>query len=583
MCGYSNLEKRGAVYYARIATPKALKDARALAGKTGKGEVWRSLRTKDKTEAKRLLRGVLDAIEAEWDRELRALTSPVEDLPPGKHIPTDVEVRAAVREAMERYRDADEAKRAKRERAASLAKATAIKAQLMQGLSIGEGPSAVDRLLSRIAEDNAFHLPAGSEEYNKAHHLLTRGLADLMRVIERRNEGDFTADFADPAMAAPTEARTESAPRASSTKPKHPAIMELLEQHLRDRRARLSPEQLQQKRAAVRDFVELFGARRPVEEIDRAALREFKLALTQYPVRARLHDEFKGLTFPAIVERNKQLKLPTIKDKTLNTTLSHLGAFCKWLGAHGYIPDGDVIGGLHIAVNKREGTRESYSAAELTKIFALPLFRGAATSEQVSKPGPVRIRDHRFWLPLISLYTGARLGEIAQLETADVAEIDGIPTFTLRLEGETAKSLKTKYSERPVPVHSELIRLGFLDFVASQRKAKRVRVFPDLQPGARTERLSETAGKSFRRYLERAGLKGFGYHRFRHTVHDALRAAGYLDEQIAAIVGHKGSGTQTARYGSVSSVTLAQRKQMIDSIEYPGLDFTAWYPVKPKS
>jgi len=33
------------------------------------------------------------------------------------------------------------------------------------------------------------------------------------------------------------------------------------------------------------------------------------------------------------------------------------------------------------------------------------------------------------------------------------------------------RRLKTKTSERVVPVHPELIELGFLDFVAARRKA----------------------------------------------------------------------------------------------------------------
>ncbi len=31
------------------------------------------------------------------------------------------------------------------------------------------------------------------------------------------------------------------------------------------------------------------------------------------------------------------------------------------------------------------------------------------------EPGNVLIQDHRYWLPLMSLYSGARLGELCQL------------------------------------------------------------------------------------------------------------------------------------------------------------------------
>jgi hypothetical protein len=182
MCGHSNLEKRGAVYYARIATPKALKEARALAGKTGKGEVWRSLRTKDRSEAKRLLRGVLDEIEAEFARELRALTAPVE-VPPGKHIPNDSEIREAVRDEITRFRDSDERRRMRGLPAAALKADVALaKRNEKSALGRGEPTAAVERALANMCERNAFHLPAGSNEERIARHLIARGL-----VVHARN------------------------------------------------------------------------------------------------------------------------------------------------------------------------------------------------------------------------------------------------------------------------------------------------------------------------------------------------------------------------------------------------------------
>ena len=69
---------------------------------------------------------------------------------------------------------------------------------------------------------------------------------------------------------------------------------------------------------------------------------------------------------------------------------------------------------------------------------------------------------------------------------ADVREEGGVPFLAIELGD--GKRLKTRSSRRRIPVHSDLIRLGFLTFVESrgalpedasvQRSASHARVFP---------------------------------------------------------------------------------------------------------
>lgn len=59
--------------------------------------------------------------------------------------------------------------------------------------------------------------------------------------------------------------------------------------------------------------------------------------------------------------------------------------------------------------------------------------------------------------------------------------------------------------------------------------------------------------QDFPRYLTKIGLKdgrGLSLHSFRHGAADALRRAGFLDEQFGVILGHT-SGTMTQRYGKL--------------------------------
>jgi integrase len=82
----------------------------------------------------------------------------------------------------------------------------------------------------------------------------------------------------------------------------------------------------------------------------------------------------------------------------------------------------------------------------------------------------------RFWVPLIAIYSGMRLGEIVSLTVDDVDDRDGARCFVLRrVEG---RSLKTQGAERVVPIHPELIGLGLDDLITAVRQRKGLRLFP---------------------------------------------------------------------------------------------------------
>src|SRR5262249_9022320 len=104
--------------------------------------------------------------------------------------------------------------------------------------------------------------------------------------------------------------------------------------------------------------------------------------------------------------------------------------------------------------------REAFTAAELHKVFtALPLdLAPAKHSPESALPLAVRI----------AAYTGMRLEEISQLTVADVqtrGSNGGTVTVFDVHNGDDAHHLKNDSSARAVPVHSELVRAGLLDYI----------------------------------------------------------------------------------------------------------------------
>ena len=181
--------------------------------------------------------------------------------------------------------------------------------------------------------------------------------------------------------------------------------------------------------------------------------------------------------------------------------------------------------------------RKAFDREDLAKLFG--------TSEYIKATFP---KPYMYWVPLIALYTGARINEIAQLHVADFREIEEIPVISIDDEGDE-KRLKTGAAKRLIPVHPELIRLGLLKYVEQLRQKKAIRLFMELQP--RRDGFGQTVSKWFGRYRERCGVNEEGkvFHSFRHTVIDGLKQAGEQKEKIAALVGHEDDSVTFGRYG----------------------------------
>ena len=143
---------------------------------------------------------------------------------------------------------------------------------------------------------------------------------------------------------------------------------------------------------------------------------------------------------------------------------------------------------------------------------------------------------------------------------------------TLTTLGDDDKRVKTEGSMRVVPVHNELVKLGFLDYHAGMKEAGQSRLFPLAERNSRGQMIADFS-REFGRYLIRLGMKtgrGLSLYSFRHGAADALRRAGHLDENFGFILGHTKAST-TGIYGIMPQGILEQRVELVNAIRYPNL------------
>lgn len=408
---------------------------------------------------------------------------------------------------------------------------------------------------------------AGSDEYRELCVLMMRAeIEGLQRTIER-DKGDFTGTPKDP-IVKPASGKVREAAAPGET------IMELFDIYARENPNQVKPDTLAQARRDVGLFVEYVGSTFPVHRIDKKAVREWKALLLQYPIKASETNAFDGMSLSQIVKHNETVKKPTISTTTVNRYLSGFSAFCTWLTNHGYLTMNPAVD--MFLKKSREKTTKPFTVEEMNTLFKSPFFTGSQDDGSPrfwSKQGNVLIRDHRYWVPLVMLYSGARPAEIAQLGIGDVREDRGYWIMHITTEGEGDKSVKTDGSMRVLPVHPELVRLGFLAYHAKTKEKGEKRLFPLAERNERGQMMADFS-RDFPRYLTKIGLKdgrGLSLYSFRHGAADALRRAGFLDEQFGFLLGHT-TGTMTQRYGTLPQGMLEQRVELVNSISYPGLD-----------
>ncbi|WP_308142730.1 site-specific integrase [Burkholderia pseudomallei] len=156
--------------------------------------------------------------------------------------------------------------------------------------------------------------------------------------------------------------------------------------------------------------------------------------------------------------------------------------------------------------------------------------------------------DAAFWLPLLAFFGGEREEELGQLMVCDVQTWNN-RMFLRITDLAEEQGVKNRVSKRQVPVHSELMKIGFGRYVERMRAAGHERLFPDLKPnkyGVLTAQFSTW----FNEYLDKHVVDDirYNFHSFRHTFEEFGGRCGLSEYHINGILGHQPEG-MAGRYG----------------------------------
>jgi Phage integrase family len=565
------LQRRNGVYYYRRRVPLQ------LVAKFGKKFVQVSLNTKDFKEAKkrRTLR------DLEWDAKFAALSSPANggDVPALQTSPLAQPL--SENELLQLVRDyvARQDQRARKQETVHYPENPAQRAEMMieaewEGQTLQErdnlqaqewiyrsGQEAL-KPVGRSFEDPSIPGEALAE-------FIRRGLLELTRRRHARLADNHSHSFFDQ-LFDPSRSAKERFGRLAEQR------LRLVEEDAAING--LGAKGLDRQRAGIALIREIVGDETFVDAVDYDACLRVRTVLARLPAnRTKLYG---NLPIDQAVARAEKEGKPRLAPVTQERYLAALRDILD-LAAKKRL----------ITVNPAEGLtpikRDAVAAGDKRKPFTLQqiadFFKNKFYAESAKHKPPFAYdkAGWRFWLPLLCLFTGARPNEMTQMHVADLKRTQK-GTWYLDIEATAdedeesngaAKTLKTSASRRKIPLHPELVKIGFVQFVEQRKKASSdPRLFADLKADAYGN-YATYALKRFREVYLPSAIKleaRQSFYSFRHSWRDALRRIDAPPATLAAVGGWSQGKLTSDDYGDKSEPDY--QAQFMEKISFPELD-----------
>jgi hypothetical protein len=330
-------------------------------------------------------------------------------------------------------------------------------------------------------------------------------------------------------------------------------------------------------------FREKVGAAFPVGDLEQEHIQQFLLMVCRLPRDAGTRYQQKGETLAQLLaydiedEDVEVIAESTFRDNYRATLAKFLRQAYRDLKKRGF-PD---LSADYPYTGNRRGVQDKQrhlKAAELVR-----LFNGAEFQAIAQDP----TQEASYWLPVISLYTGARPREICQVNPQCDWGKEGAVWYLDFNENKPAgkgvtKSIKTG-DTRLVPLHPELVRLGLPAYLERMKASGADRLFPSFRVKGGNPYMA--AGADFTGLLKATGLyddvtkaeKVTGMYVFRKTFATNGDRQGV---KVEPFIGHGESGKTMAQESYITSPTKNPEDMPYLYGAFKGLDFGVRVPLQ---
>ena len=240
---------------------------------------------------------------------------------------------------------------------------------------------------------------------------------------------------------------------------------------------------------------------------------------------------------------------------TVNGHLGRLHALMEFGLKNGYTQGENPAANLLIAHSKKAiKSRDKFYDDDLKAIYNWKTY------------GPMALTPDYFWGPLVCLFSGMRIEECTSLEVKNIKADDGVQLMHF-------KDAKTPTGIRYVPVHSFLIKLGFLDYVEEVKRLGHEGLFWYLSEGAMGKLTNHNGTKKnlsrhFSKYLKAVQVKEDDncFHSLRHTTITRFVARKVNNSTIYKLSGH--TSDNSTHYDYLHDLPIQNLKEAVEALDF---------------
>ena len=328
-------------------------------------------------------------------------------------------------------------------------------------------------------------------------------------------------------------------------------------------------KEIESDKRIVEEFIEIVG------DIDFSTITKKEVShyidvQTKLPPNRKKSPKYRDLSIKEVMKlklSQKEIQTP----QNINKRITKLSVFGNWGVRQGLLIT-NPFSGMKFSVKKQPHTRQPFTADELRKIFKPETY--LKWTIHFSHPyRKDRVSNHLpyYWIFLLGIFSGMRTNEMCQILLSQVKKEKGI--WFIFIEDSEETKVKTENAIRKVPVHPQLIDLGFVDYVTAQKKSKRGRLFWELSED-RDGFASHVSRHYNQRFLPAVGVwKKYTKVLYctRHTFINKLYSEMVDENVIKVLIGHEKEFTMK-HYGG-DPFTPERLLEEISKVSYSGINW----------
>jgi len=277
-------------------------------------------------------------------------------------------------------------------------------------------------------------------------------------------------------------------------------------------------------------FNDVYNMLKQEKQFKPATVSAYDAIIKEFPHSS---NDIRKISKETIRQYKNELLAKSYSSITVNGRINTLSGVFNYALNHEFI-ENNPCDGLKMKIVKTDDSRIAYTEDDLNAILAkIKDFKGTT-------------QEYRYWIIILSMYTGARAEEICGLLKPDIKK--DCDTWYIDIH----RNVKNYSSIRKVPIHPDIIALGFIDYVNSRES-----LLWDLN--TKKARVSNSMVQWYSKNISVDMIKDDRktFHSFRHTFKQKCREADIHSDVHDRLSGHAAPNAG-AKYGDYPLSVLSE-------------------------